>query len=128
MLHHVEINVSNLKRSIDFWDWILVELGYSIYQRWPNGISWKQGKTYLVLVQTEDTYLEIPYHRKRVGLNHIAFHANSKQQLDEMTMRLEDKEITILYQDKHPFAGGEKNHYVVFFEDPDRIKVEIVAP
>jgi catechol 2,3-dioxygenase-like lactoylglutathione lyase family enzyme len=34
--------------------------------------------------------------------------------------------MTILYQDRHPHAGGE-NYYAVFFEDPDRIKVELVA-
>ncbi|GAA0595336.1 hypothetical protein GCM10009001_09310 [Virgibacillus siamensis] len=32
-----------------------------------------------------------------------------------------------MYSDKHPFAGGE-DHYAVYFEDPDRIKVELVAP
>jgi hypothetical protein len=31
----------------------------------------------------------------------------------------------ILYQDRHPHAGGDDN-YAVFFEDPDRIKVELV--
>jgi len=36
------------------------------------------------------------------------------------------KGIKILYQNKHPYAGGE-NYYAVFFEDPDKIKVEIVA-
>jgi hypothetical protein len=28
---------------------------------------------------------------------------------------------------RSPFAGGA-SHYAVFFEDPDRIKVEVVAP
>jgi catechol 2,3-dioxygenase-like lactoylglutathione lyase family enzyme len=31
-LHHVEINVSNLKRSVEFWGWLLPELGYELYQ------------------------------------------------------------------------------------------------
>jgi|GEM_PF-5331146 len=25
------------------------------------------------------------------------------------------------------FVGGEEKHYAVYFEDPDRIKVELVA-
>jgi catechol 2,3-dioxygenase-like lactoylglutathione lyase family enzyme len=41
--------------------------------------------------------------------------------------KLKEKGIKILYEDRHPFAGG-KEHYAVFFEDPDRIKVELVAP
>ena len=37
------------------------------------------------------------------------------------------QDLKILYEDKHPYAGGE-DYYAVFFEDPDRIKVELVAP
>ena len=29
-----------------------------------------------------------------------------------------------IYDDKYPYAGGAE-HYAVYFEDPDRIKVEI---
>lgn len=57
----------------------------------------------------------------------MAFHASSRQQVDEMTRKLTSKGVNILYTDKHPYAGGE-NYYAVFFEDPDRIKVELVAP
>jgi hypothetical protein len=35
--------------------------------------------------------------------------------------------VTIIYADKHPFAGGE-DHYAVYFEDPDRLKVKLAAP
>jgi catechol 2,3-dioxygenase-like lactoylglutathione lyase family enzyme len=127
MLHHVEIYVSDLEKSIEFWDWFLITLGYEQYQKWEHGISWKYNETYLVFVQTEQRFLEIPYHRSRVGLNHLAFHAKSKEHVDSITKELEEKGISILYKDRHPYAGG-KDYYAVFFEDPDRIKVELVAP
>lgn len=127
MLHHVEINVSNLRKAIEFWQWFLTELGYQPYQKWESGISWKDGETYLVFVQAEERFLDVSYHRSRVGLNHLAFHAESRKQVDLITMQLKEKGVHILYQDKHPFAGGD-THYAVFFEDPDRIKVELVAP
>jgi catechol 2,3-dioxygenase-like lactoylglutathione lyase family enzyme len=127
MLHHLEIYVSNLSKSSEFWGWLLGELGYDPYQKWDSGISWKHGETYLVFVQAEERYLDIAYHRSRVGLNHLAFHTESRQQVDEITTQLLEKGINILYQEKHPFAGGD-SHYAVFFEDPDRIKVELVAP
>lgn len=44
-----------------------------------------------------------------------------------MTEMLNQKGINITYTDKQPFGEGE-NHYSIFFEDPDRIKVELVAP
>ena len=127
LLHHVELNVSDLKQSIDFWGWLLEELGYRPFQKWESGQSWKIGDTYLVFVQTEARFLDASYHRSRVGLNHLAFHAESRQHVDSLTETLKSKVIPILYDDRHPFAGG-KNHYAVFFEDPDRMKVEIVAP
>lgn len=127
LIHHIEIYVSNLKHSTAFWGWFLEDLGLKPFQEWDNGRSWKIGETYIVFVQAEEDFLDTPYHRKRVGLNHLAFHAISEQQVDEMTVKLKEKGIKILYADKHPFAGGE-NHYAVYFEDPDRIKVEFVAP
>jgi catechol 2,3-dioxygenase-like lactoylglutathione lyase family enzyme len=126
MLHHVEIYVSNLDKSVEFWGWLLTELGYEQYQKWELGISWKYQETYLVFVQAEERFLDVPYHRCRVGLNHFAFHARSREHVDELTATLIKKEIPILYKEKHPYAGGS-DYYAVFFEDPDRIKVELVA-
>lgn len=82
---------------------------------------------YIVFVQAKDKYLDVPYHRGRVGLNHLAFHASSRLQVDELTTKLRNRGVSVLYADKHPFAGGE-GHYAVYFEDPDRMKVELVAP
>lgn len=127
LLHHIEIYVSDLEKTKSFWGWFLSELGYCISSEWSEGISYKLGDTYLVFVQTETPFLQFGYHRKRIGLNHLAFHAESKKMVDEMSDKLISKNVKILYQDKHPYAGGE-NYYAVFFEDPDRMKVELVAP
>lgn len=127
LLHHVEVNVSNLKKSVRFWGWFLEKLGYVLVQEWEEGKSWELGDTYIVFVQTRKKYLDIPFHRCRTGLNHLAFHAESREEVDEMTEALINRGVNILYKDRHPFAGG-KDYYAVFFEDPDRIKVEFVAP
>jgi catechol 2,3-dioxygenase-like lactoylglutathione lyase family enzyme len=123
-LHHVEIYVSDLAKSADFWSWFLERLGYQLYQSWDQGQSWRLDDTYIVFVQVEERFKSIGYHRGRVGLNHLAFHAKSPAQVDEITEQLKARGVTILYADKHPFAGG---NYGVFFEDPDRIKVELVV-
>ncbi|WP_179123151.1 VOC family protein [Ferroacidibacillus organovorans] len=126
-LHHVEINVSNRQRSVEFWGWLLGYLGYKPYQNWVEGRSWCKGETYVVLVQTESDYFEPHYQRKRTGLNHLAFHAASRQQVDELADLLRTRGTHVLYEDRHPYAGGAE-HYAVFFEDPDRLKIEVVAP
>mgnify|MGYP006310510541 CR=1 FL=1 len=59
LLHHIEWYVSNLMVSKAFYHWFLVEsLGYTIFQEWEEGISYKLDDTYIVLVQTEAAYLE----------------------------------------------------------------------
>jgi catechol 2,3-dioxygenase-like lactoylglutathione lyase family enzyme len=125
-IHHIEIYVSDLRRSLEFWQWFLGDLGYNEYQIWEEGKSFKLEDTYIVFTQVEKKYLDILYHRCRAGLNHLAFFADSRQDVDDMTGKLREKGINILYEDRHPFAGGE-GYYAVYFEDPDRIKVEFAA-
>lgn len=40
MLHHVELYVSDLRRSAAFWSWLLEQSGYGPFQEWENGVSW----------------------------------------------------------------------------------------
>ncbi|MCW2972670.1 MAG: hypothetical protein JWN72_943 [Thermoleophilia bacterium] len=127
LLHHVELNVSDLERSTAFWGWLLESLGYEPYTKWATGQDWRLGDTYLVFVQADERFLADGYHRGRVGINHLAFHGRSRQHVDELAVELRARGVTVLYEDRHPFAGGP-SYYAVFFEDPDRIKVELVAP
>lgn len=127
LIHHVELYVSNLEHSLEFWGRFLEDLGYHVFQEWDAGQSFKLGETYIVFVQAEERFLDVPYHRRKVGLNHLAFHAESREHVDTVTTKLRENGITILYPNQHPFAGGD-DHYAVYFEDPDRIKVELVAP
>ena len=125
-LHHIEIYVKDLNQSKEFWGWLLGQLGYKEYQNWELGVSYILGDTYIVFVQVEKRFLDISYHRSRAGLNHLAFHGGSEEFVDEITQKLQEKGIRILYEDKHPYAGGP-GYYAVYFEDPDRMKVEITA-
>lgn len=125
-LHHVELYVSDLRRSTEFWGWLLDRFGYSKVHAWEQGESWKLGHTYLVFVQTEPDHLEAGYHRKRTGLNHVALHAESREQVDELKAALLGRGVNILYEGKHPDPAAKKM-YALFFEDPDRIKVEVVT-
>ncbi|MBC1503065.1 hypothetical protein HB825_08210 [Listeria booriae] len=126
MLHHVELNVSNLAEARVFWDVLLSDLGYTLYSEWEQGVSWIYGETYLVFVQTEERFLKDGYHRGHTGLNHLAFHVETRSDVDAWTERFRAQGVPILYEDRHPFAGGP-NYYAVFAEGPDRMKVELVA-
>ncbi len=125
ILHHVEIYVDDLEATKTFWGWLLSRLGYARYQEWDAGISYQKGDTYLVFAQTEEKYRTPTYHRCHSGLNHLAFHA-TKELIVCIEAKLRDRGVTILYEERHPYAAGE-DCYAIFFEDPMRMKVELCA-
>lgn len=123
-LHHVELNASDLDASLEFWGWFLGELGYELKNDWEGGRSWVNGPTYVVLVEAEAP--NHPFDRRGPGLNHLAFHAASREQVDDITdgIRARD-DASVLYEDRHPYAGG---YYALYGEGPDGQKVEVVGP
>jgi catechol 2,3-dioxygenase-like lactoylglutathione lyase family enzyme len=127
MLHHVELYVTNLQRSLEFWTPFLTSLGYHESQRWSEGASYMAGETYLCFVQAPAEHIGVGYHRKRVGLNHLAFRAKSGAHVDQVAQWARSAGFTSLYESKYPYAGGP-DYYALYCEDPDRIKVELVAP
>jgi catechol 2,3-dioxygenase-like lactoylglutathione lyase family enzyme len=127
MLHHIEIYVSDLDRSIAFWTPFMAKLGYEA-ERWSGGMNYvKVGEGYFCFLPAPKEHLSAGYHRKRVGLNHLAFKGESRSHVDEIAAWVKASGFTILYPEKYPYAGGS-DYYALYCEDPDRIKVEVVAP
>lgn len=127
MLHHIELYVSDLERSVAFWTPFMERLGYAA-DRWPGGMNYVSGDdAYLCLLPAPTEHLDAGYHRKRVGLNHLAFRGRSRAHVDELHAWAKAAGHSVLYEDRYPFAGGP-GYYAMFCEDPDRIKVEVVAP
>ncbi len=122
MLHHVEIYVRNLAKTREFYDYLLPKLGYQLYQEWQSGFSYKCDREYIVFVEVKDKYKDFDYNRCRVGLNHLAFCCDDKTVIDEMFNELINKNVKMLYDNRYYNA---ENDFTIFFEDPDRIKLEI---
>lgn len=78
-----------------------------------------------MFVQAEDSHKESGYHRKRIGLNHLAFNVASIEQFEHAIQLLEAKKVQFLYKNRFPYAGGDAMKRC-FFEDFDRIKIELV--
>jgi catechol 2,3-dioxygenase-like lactoylglutathione lyase family enzyme len=124
-LGHIGINLSNEEKSLPFWKDLLEYLEFKIT---PDGSHFdaSDGHTFLCFTTTKPGYQEPPFHRKRTGLNHIAFNVASPEMVDTFVKELiEPRNISMLY-------GGAKEYdytpgyYAVYFEDPDRIKIEVV--
>jgi hypothetical protein len=66
------------------------------------------------------------HHQLRPGLNHLAFHAGPRQRIDAHTASAPTYGWTLLFADKHPYAGDE-DHYAADLANTDGYEVELVA-
>ncbi|TDB70451.1 VOC family protein [Micromonospora sp. KC723] len=124
-LHHVEVWVPSLDAATTSWGWLLGELGWTPYQRWPAGRSWRLGPTYLVL--EESPALRGPVHdRFAPGLNHLAFHAGTPAAMDRLVAAAPGHGWELLFPDRHPHAGGPQT-YCAYLSDTQGYEVELVA-
>jgi catechol 2,3-dioxygenase-like lactoylglutathione lyase family enzyme len=124
-LHHVEVWVPDLPRTVRSWGWLLTELGWQPFQEWPDGRSWRDGETYLVF--EESPALSGRRHdRLAPGLNHLALHAGPPARVDELHKLAPEHGWTPLFPEKYPHAGGP-DHYAAYLADADGFEVELVA-
>ncbi|WP_198170596.1 VOC family protein [Actinoplanes awajinensis] len=125
-LHHVELWVPDLAGMRGPWGWLLGELGWTPFQDWPGGLSWKHGNgTYLVLEQSKalsgDTH-----DRLAPGLNHLAFTVAGPGEVDRISASAPEHGWSLMFEDRHPYAGGPES-YAAYLEDGWGYEVEIAT-
>lgn len=129
-LAHVEINVIDIKKTKKFYDIFLSLIGRKLSFINEDTLWYKApDKTHIFFVKAEEKYAWYSFHRKNIWLNHFAFRVESKQQVDEIAEYLEKNNISLLYSHRSRDYSNDytmEEYYAIFFEDPDRIKVEIV--
>jgi catechol 2,3-dioxygenase-like lactoylglutathione lyase family enzyme len=125
LLHHVELWVPDLDRAITSWGWLLGELGYEQFQRWPDGVSFRLGPTYVVFERSPDL-APGPHRRTDPGLNHLAFHAGNRARVDALAAAAPAHGWSPLFADRYPHAGGP-DHYAAYLDNADGYEVELVA-
>ncbi|GAA2946961.1 VOC family protein [Glutamicibacter bergerei] len=125
MLHHLELWVADLSASTGSLGWLFLRLGFEVEATWPSGISYRHQDFYIVLESGPDVS-QGPHQRTAPGLNHVAFHAGSREQVDELAIEAQQHGFTLMFADEHPFGGGAE-HYAAYLEDTSGFEVELVA-
>ncbi|MBI2923665.1 MAG: 50S ribosomal protein L11 methyltransferase [Planctomycetes bacterium] len=125
-IHHLDLNVGNLDESKLFYGRLLPRFGYEKGEAGEGWASWKSGDFYITLVQAQDPWRADGYHRKCIGVNHLAFAAPSRDAVEALHEWLMWESIPVLYSGPMEMGGEGKENYAVFFEDPDRLKLEYV--
>lgn len=125
-LHHVELWLPDLAAARPRWAWLLTLVGWRAYQAWPDGQSWRAPDgSYLVLEQSPDLLTDVPYDRRRTGLNHVAVTAD-RHTVDVVAAKGPAHGWELLFADRHPHAGGPQT-YAAYLADADGFEVEVVA-
>jgi hypothetical protein len=85
----------------------------------------KLGAGYLVVEQSR-ALTGGDHERTKAGLNHLAFHVDTREQVDALAGNAVRHGWRPLFADRYPFAGGE-SHYAAYLENTDGFEVELVA-
>lgn len=125
VVHHIELWVPDLATAQATWGWLFDRLGYSPFQEWERGRSWRLGPTYVVLEESP-AMRDGSHDRLRPGLNHLAFHVRSRAALDAIVSDAARHGWRLLFPERHPYAGGPDN-YAAYLEDASGFEVELVA-
>jgi glyoxylase I family protein len=127
-VHHVDLVVSSIERSLPFYRDLLAPLGFhrigEVEGERGETIWYIGGPGSQIGLREAQTQVEQPYDRYRVGLHHLAFEASSRAGVDERTEWLRNQGAEIESEPQE--YGYSPGYYAVFFYDPDGIKLEIL--
>jgi glyoxylase I family protein len=129
-LHHVDIVVSSLERSLPLYRDFLRPLGYveayevvgergePVWYLDGEGVGASLG------IRQAQAGAGTGHDRYAVGLHHLAFEASSKELVDERFRRAVGQGLEIENEPQGwPYVPG---YYATFFHDPDGLKLEVV--
>lgn len=128
-VHHVDLVVSSIERSLPFYRDLLGPLGW-------HGLSEVEGErgetiwyltgpgTSIGIRAAQPSQIGSGYDRYSVGLHHLAFEAPSRATVDERADWV--RSIGAEIESEPREYGYSPGYYAVFFYDPDGLKLEIL--
>jgi|HubBroStandDraft_1064217.scaffolds.fasta_scaffold48355_2 catechol 2,3-dioxygenase-like lactoylglutathione lyase family enzyme len=127
-VYHIQINISDARKSFPFYEGFFGYLGYRKVDESPEHMGFSNGTTDFWIIQSAKAHTKRKFHRKSPGLNHISFGVGTPGTVRGFTRDfLKKRKIKILYGSPRSFPEYHKDYYAVYFEDPDRIKLELTC-
>jgi glyoxylase I family protein len=127
-VHHVDLVVSSIERSLPFYRDLLGPLGWhregEVQGERGETIWYLSGPGSSIGLREAQTESEGRYDRYSVGLHHLAFEASSRLVVNERAEWLRAQGVEIESgPEEYWYIPG---YYAVFFYDPDGLKLEIM--
>jgi glyoxylase I family protein len=127
-VHHVDLCVSSIERSLPFYRDLLAPLGYhrvgQVVGERGETVWYLSGAGSSIGLREAQSPTDEPYDRYGIGLHHLALEADSRALVDERADWLRSHGATLESgPQEYAYTPG---YYAVFFYDPDGLKLEIV--
>lgn len=119
-LHHICFSVSDIKNSLVFYDYVMPRMGFR---------ERKSAESKAYVIDEFEIYLqaskkpEYKHERFGLGVQHLAFHAPSREAVDNLFKALQEIKCHISDPPKE-YPEYNPGYYAVFFQDPDGITLE----
>lgn len=129
LISHLDLNVSDPNRSLPFYALVLEYLGLQRVDVATDRSVWTQqlesGATWGIEIRPpRETPPRTRHERYVPGIDHLAFHAESRSDVDTLYAALLDAGYAVA--DPPAEYDYSLGYYAVAFDDPDGIRLEVV--
>ncbi len=134
IIDHIQITVKDLEIAEPFYDKFLSILGFDINHKKKGRVAkhefdvveYSHPLLIFGINSPRKTFKEETIHRRKPGaLHHLAFKAESPEEVDRIYLQIKEAGANIVEKPKFYPQHGE-NYYALFFKDLEGIKYEIV--
>jgi catechol 2,3-dioxygenase-like lactoylglutathione lyase family enzyme len=134
IIDHIQITVKDLNVAEPFYDKLMPILGFDLSRKGKGRVEqhdfdvveYYHPLLIMGINSPREAFKNDSVHRRKPGaLHHLAFKAESCEDVDKKYLQIKDIGATIVEEPKFFPQHGER-YYALFFKDPDGIKYEIV--
>jgi glyoxylase I family protein len=124
-IDHIYLSVTDFARAEAFYDQVMEALGLHKGDKAIAGESHAHYVAPTFQLSIRPARSSEPFDAYRAGLHHLCFQAVDRAAVDECHQRLSALGVAATAPSVYPEYNPE--YYATFFEDPDGIRLEVVA-